>query len=72
MGWDDGSPVKTVLKWALAVIVAVAVLRLALWALGVAWSLGTFLLFTVGPIVLVGWLALKLIGYFGRDAQDTV
>lgn len=68
MDRDNGSPLKTALTWAAAIVVAIVALRLLLWAIGVAWSIGAFLLFTIVPIVLVGWLTLKLIGYFRRDA----
>ena len=34
-------------------------------------GLGMMLIFRLGPILLVGWLVMKLIRYFSRPSTDT-
>jgi ABC-type sugar transport system permease subunit len=50
---------KQILTWTVVGIVAVLAVKLALGLLGAAFGVVGFLLFTVGPILLVGWLAMK-------------
>lgn len=42
-------------------VVAIALLRLTFWVLSVTFGLGAWLLFTLGPILLVGWIAMKVV-----------
>jgi len=49
-----------VVTWIIAGVVVILLLRLALFLLGKMFGLGLFLAFTIVPILLVGWLAMKL------------
>jgi hypothetical protein len=40
-------------------LVAIVLLRGILWIAGAAFGLGLFLLFTVGPILLIGWIVVR-------------
>lgn len=60
---------RRLLTWLAVALLAVAALRLAFFLLGVAWQLGVFLLFTVVPVLLVGWLAVKVFRFFTRDPE---
>lgn len=63
MGTYDGerSGVSKVITWILVALLAIAALKLSFWVFGAALGLGMMLLFKVGPILLVGWLVIKLI-----------
>ncbi|MFW6206240.1 MAG: hypothetical protein ACOC5I_03305 [Gemmatimonadota bacterium] len=56
---ENMSLLKQVLIWVVVGIIAMMALKLVLGLLGMAFGLVTFLLFTVGPVLLVGWLAVK-------------
>jgi hypothetical protein len=64
---DDNSPVATLIKWAILVVVAVVALKLVLGLLGIVLGFAAFLLFTVAPIVLVGWLIMKAWQAFTKE-----
>ena len=68
---DGRSTLGTLLSWFLVALLAIAALKMALWVFGAALGLGTWLLFTVGPVLLVGWLAVKLFRFFTRPAEYT-
>lgn len=54
----------------LAIIALKIVVRLLVFLLGLmgmVFGITVFLLFTVGPVVLLGWLALKAWGAYTRD-----
>lgn len=55
------SDIETVLKWIVIVILAFAALKIAATVLGIAFVLGSFLLFRVLPLVLVVWLIVKAV-----------
>ena len=67
MAEHDKSLLKQILTWTVVGIVAVLALKLAFKVLGMAFGLVTFLLFTVGPILLVGWLAVKAWNAFTKE-----
>jgi len=46
--------------WFAVALLAIAALKLAFWAVGVALGVGMVLLFRVGPILLVGWLVIRI------------
>jgi hypothetical protein len=56
------------LTYFVVALLAIAALKLAFWVFGVALGIGSFLLFTVGPVLLVGWLAVKLIRFLTRPS----
>jgi hypothetical protein len=64
---DNTSPVATLIKWAILVVVAVVALKLVLGLLGIVLGFAAFLLFTVAPIVLVGWLIMKAWQAFTKE-----
>lgn len=66
---SNSSLLRTLLTWLAVALLAIAALRLAFFLLGLAWSLGVFLLFTVVPLVLVGWLGVKVYRFFTRDPE---
>lgn len=66
---DGRSTLGTLLSWFLVALLAIAALKMALWVFGAALGMGTWLLFTVGPILLVGWLAVKLFRFFTGPAE---
>lgn len=64
---DNNSPFVTLVKWAILLVVAVVALKLALGLLGIVMGFAAFLLFTVAPIVLLGWLLMKAWQAFKRE-----
>ena len=64
---ENKSLVKQVLTWTVVGILAVLAIKFVLGLLGMAFGLVTFLLFTVGPILLVGWLAVKAWNAFAKE-----
>lgn len=73
---NDGTLLGKLITWILMALLAVAALKLAFWLLrmvaglmGAAFGIGSFLLFTLGPIVLVGWLVLKLLRWLSRPKR---
>ena len=68
MGSYDGerSLLSTMISWLLVALLAIAALKLAFWVFGAALGIGAWLLFTLGPILLVGWLVVKLVRWLGR------
>jgi hypothetical protein len=70
-GESDGL-VKRILTWLVIGILGIVALRLALVLLGIVFKFGSFAIFTLGPILLVGWLVLKALRYFTRDRSEIV
>lgn len=63
---ENKSLLGRIVTWTIIGIVAVLAIKLAIWLLGflmglvgVVFGIAMFLLFTVGPILVVGWLAVK-------------
>ena len=71
--YDNGE--KTLLgklvTWFFVALLAIAALKLAFWVFGAALGFGMMLIFRLGPILLVGWLVMKLIRYFSRPSSET-
>jgi hypothetical protein len=63
---EGTSWVTRLLSWFILAVVAIIALKLAAWVAGAALSLVIFLLFTVVPLVVVGWLIVKLVRVFRR------
>lgn len=61
---------KQILTWTAVGIVAVLAIKLVLGLMGAAFGLVGFLLFTVGPILLVGWLAVKAWDAFSKEPNE--
>lgn len=66
---SEKSVAGQVITWILVALAGIAVLKLAFWVFGAALGLGGFLLFTVGPIILVGWVIMKVVRYFGNETR---
>lgn len=74
---NDRTLLGTLLTWLVVAVLAIAVVKLAFWTLGVALGMGMLAL-TIAlrllPLLLVGWVAVKLYRvFFGRrdDGFDT-
>lgn len=70
MAEQDTSLLKQALTWIVVGIVAIMAIKLVLGLLGMAFGLVSFLLFTVGPIVLLGWLAMKAWKAFTKEPVE--
>lgn len=64
---SNGTLLGRLVTWILVAILAIAALKLAFWVVGAVMGVGFWLLFTLGPILLVGWLVIKVLRYFTRD-----
>ena len=67
---NQGITLGKVLTWIVIGIVAIIVIKLALSLAGFVIGLGFMALFTLGPIILIGWLILKVLRYFSRESGD--
>ncbi len=61
---------QQIVTWTIVGILAVLALKLLFGLLGMAFGLVTFLLFTVGPILLLGWLAVKAWNAFTKKPPE--
>ena len=67
-GYDDsGFTLSRLLKWLVIGLIAIIALRLGFVALGMLLQFGLYALVKVGPILLIGWLVLKVLRYMTRD-----
>jgi hypothetical protein len=71
-GYGKRSSLGTAVTWLLAGLVAILALKVAWVLAGAAIGLLFFGIFTLGPIVLVGWLVLKALRHFARDTDEVV
>jgi hypothetical protein len=75
---DERTLLGTLVTWMVVAVVAIAVLKLAFWTLGVALGMGVLavsIALRLLPLLIVGWIAVKLYRVFfrrGDDAFDTV
>jgi hypothetical protein len=67
---NRGSLAGKLVTWFVVAVMAIAAIKVAFWAVSLALALGAFLLFTIGPILLVGWLVVKLARWLGRPGND--
>ena len=56
-----------VLTGSVLAVIGLFTVKLLLWLVSGVLTVGSFLLFTVLPIILIGWLVLKAIKYFRSD-----
>lgn len=70
---NNSSPLGTLVTWFVIIVLAVIAFRVATALLGVAMGLAFFLLFNVLPLVIIGWIVLKILRHlFGkRDDFET-
>jgi hypothetical protein len=65
---SEKSTFETVIKWAIIIILAIVALKIVFTVLGVAFVLGSVLLFRVLPLILLVWIVLRVVGWFrGSD-----
>jgi hypothetical protein len=57
-----------IVAWAIIGFVAIVAIKIVLGLLGIVLGFAAFLLFTVAPILLVGWLAMKAWNAFTAPA----
>jgi hypothetical protein len=65
---NGGSFMGAIMKWMVIGILAIVAIKVGLAIAGFVIGFGFFALFTVGPILLIGWLVLKALRYFTRDS----
>jgi hypothetical protein len=61
----------TIGTWLVIGVVAVFAFKIGLLLFGIVSRVALFALFTIGPILLVGWLVLKALRYFTRDTAPS-
>jgi hypothetical protein len=66
---NGAGTLRMLLKWLLVGLVAIVALRLILKLAGVIVGFALWAIFALGPILLVGWLVLKALRHFSRDAD---
>lgn len=64
---ENTSLFSRIVTWTILGVLALLALKLAFGLLGIVLGFAGFLLFTVGPILLVGWLALKAWNAFSKE-----
>lgn len=71
---ENGSLLGRIVKWTIIGVLAVIAFRIAMrlaafviGLAGMAFGLAMFVLFTVGPLVLLGWLAMKAWRAFAKE-----
>jgi hypothetical protein len=57
----SGSLLGTLFTWVLILILAAVAIKIALWILGVAIGVTFFVLFTVAPLLVIGWIVMKIL-----------
>lgn len=65
----NGTLLGKLIVWAIIGVLAIVAIKVALTVFGIALGIGAFLLFTVGPLILIGWLALKGWEYLTRNRE---
>lgn len=68
---NNGSLLGRMVTWFLVALLAIAALKLAFWVVGAAVGVGIWALVTIGPILLVGWLVMKLLRLGGSSRTGT-
>lgn len=67
---DEDLP-RQLLTWLLMGLLGIAALKIGIWAMAIAFEVGLFLLFRIVPVLLVGWLLLKVIRRWGEKDPGT-
>lgn len=67
---SNSGGVATLFKWLLFIVLAIVALKVLFVVAGFAMSILFFILFVLGPILLVGWLIVKGLRYLTRDLPD--
>jgi hypothetical protein len=64
-----GSWLGLLMTGIVVVVLAIIALKVVFAVVGVVFGIGAFLLFTLGPVLFVGWLVIKALRYFSRDTS---
>lgn len=67
---DEPLP-RQLLTWLLMGVLGIAALKIGIWAMAIAFDVGLFLLFRIVPVLLVGWLLVKVIRRWTGDDPGT-
>lgn len=70
--YTNGSFFGTAVKWLVIGFLAIVALKVSLAVVGAVMGIALALFFTVGPLLLVGWLVLKLARAFARPSPETI
>jgi hypothetical protein len=65
---ENASLLGKVVTWTIVGLVAIIAIKIALGLLGVVVGLAGFLIFTIAPVLILGWLAVKAWQAFTRPA----
>jgi hypothetical protein len=68
--YQNGSPLGRIVTWVLVGVVAIVAIKVAFAIAGLVIGVGSIVLFTLGPILLAGWLIVMALRYFTRDRND--
>ena len=66
---SEGFDIKDLVTLLVIGVVAIIGIKLLFFVSGFAIKAIFFVLFTLGPIILVGWLVMRLLRYFSRDSS---
>ena len=66
-GNGNGGILKTMATWLIVGVAAIVALKVVMVTFGLVARVALFAIFTLGPVLLVGWLVLKALRYFTRD-----
>ena len=64
MAMRDDSPLGRLLTYFFLALLFIGALKLAFFVVGAALGIGVWMLFTIGPILLVGWILAKVFRLF--------
>ena len=70
--YTNGSTLGTVVKWLIVGFLALIALKVGFFILGAAVALSVTLLFTFGPLALIGWAVLKFFRMMTRPSPGTI
>jgi hypothetical protein len=62
---ESGGTTGKILTWIALAILMIVALKAAVWVVGATVGLAMTLLFTIGPILLLGWIVVKIFQHFG-------
>ncbi len=67
---EKKSLLNRIVTWIVIGVLAILAIKIVLSLLGAAFGLIGFLLFTVAPLVFIGWLAIKAYEAFGKNGRS--
>ena len=67
---NESSVVGKIVTWFLIGVLAVVALKVGLAIAGVVIGIGFAALFTVGPILLIGWVVVKVLRHLTREPRE--